>query len=228
MSIAVAGSVPPGTREPCAEGGTVATDERLLVPGPHPAREGPGMHDPRELGAEVPLVERAFAFLDLCGFTRYMADHGEHAAIDAVTRFRALTRRITTQRGVRTAKWLGDGAMIVGVDVGPTIAAAAEVIARYDGRTLALRGGVAHGQVLLFDGDDYLGRPANLAARLCQAARPGELLAVGYPPDALPTWVAVAGRRDLTLRGIGRLKHVQQLALVSDSNLPTLTAGPGS
>jgi class 3 adenylate cyclase len=153
-----------------------------------------------------------------------MADHGEHAAIDAVTRFRALTREITTRRGVRTAKWLGDGAMIVGVNIGPTIAAAAEVIARYDGRTLALRGGVAHGQVLLFDGDDYLGRPANLAARLCQAARPGELLAVGYPPETLPAWVTVAGRRDLTLRGIGRLKRVQRLTVVSGSQHPRPTS----
>ena len=91
---------------------------------------------------------------------------GEHAAIDALNAFRNLTRDIATRRGVRIASWLGDGAMLIGTEVGPAIAAAAELIARYDANTLALRGGIADGWALLFDGDDYIGRPVNLAARL--------------------------------------------------------------
>jgi len=39
---------------------------------------------------------------------------------------------------------------------------------------------------LIFDGDDYIGRPTNLGGRFCQVARPGELLAVGYPPTRFP------------------------------------------
>jgi class 3 adenylate cyclase len=179
-----------------------------------------GMEDPRALASTIPLVERAFAFVDLCGFTAFMATRGEHAAIDALSSFRALTREIATRRGVRAAKWLGDGAMLVGVEVGPTIATGAELIARYTGRSLALRGGIAHGSVLLFDGDDYIGRPANLAARLCQAARPGEFLAVGYARQALPPWVEVVGTRDITLRGLGRIRRVQSLGMGSDLELP--------
>lgn len=179
-----------------------------------------GMQDPRELAGSIPLVERAFVFVDLCGFTSFMAAYGEHAAIDALSSFRSLTREVATRRGVRAAKWLGDGAMLVGVEAGPTIAAGAELIGRYGGNTLALRGGIAHGSVLLFDGDDYIGRPANLAARLCQAARPGEFLAVGYSRDALPLWVDVVGTRDITLRGLGRFRRVQRLALVSGLELP--------
>lgn len=164
--------------------------------------------------------------MDLCGFTRFIATHGEYAAIEALTSFRQLTRELATRRGVRVAKWLGDGAMLVGVEVGPTIAAAAELIARYEGHRLALRGGLAHGQVLIFDGDDYIGRPANLAARLCQSARPGELLAVGYPPASLPPWIRVLGTRSLTLQGLGRFRRVQLLGLVPDVELPTLTSIP--
>jgi class 3 adenylate cyclase len=181
----------------------------------------PGTEDPRALAAAIPLVERAFAFLDLCGFTSFMAQHGEHAAIDALHRFRTLTREIATRRGVRIAKWLGDGAMLVGVEVAPTIAAAAELIGRYEGSTLALRGGVAHGWALLFEGDDYIGRPANLASRLCTVAEPTELLAVGYGADDLPTWVRVVGTSEVDLRGIGR-HQVQRLALVEGLELPTL------
>ena len=100
-----------------------------------------------------------------------------------------------------------------------------------------MRGGIADGWALLFDGDDYIGRPVNLAARLSQAARPGELLAVGYPPETFPAWMQVLGTRDLTLRGLGRLppgaaagagaRHRAPGALVRVRRAPPLTrVGP--
>jgi adenylate cyclase len=185
-----------------------------------------GTEDPRELAGEFPLVERAFAFVDLCGFTRFIATHGEHAAIETLTIFRDLVRSIATRRGVLVEKWLGDGAMLVGTEVGPMIATAAELIARYPDDPLRLSGGVAHGSVLIFDGDDFIGRPANLAARLCHSARAGELLAVGYGRDTLPDWVRVRGTRDLTLRGVGRLRRVQRLEPATDLELPPLLHTP--
>jgi class 3 adenylate cyclase len=81
---------------------------------------------------------------------------------------------------------------------------------------------------LLFDGDDYIGRPTNLAARLCQAARPNELLAWGYAPETLPAWVTVVGTRDVTLRGLGRLRDVQRLGLVPGVDLPTVAPPPSN
>jgi class 3 adenylate cyclase len=182
-----------------------------------------GIEAPREIAETIGMVDRAFAFVDLCGFTRFIATNGEHAAIDTLTRFRSLARDISVRRGVLVAKWLGDGAMIVGVEVGPTLATAAELIGRYDGSTLAVRGGFAHGQALIMDGDDYIGRPTNLAARLCQAARPEELLAVGYPAETLPTWIKVLGVRSVTLPGLGRVRRAQRLGLVPDLELPSLS-----
>ena len=61
---------------------------------------------------------------------------------------------------------------------------------------------------------------------LCQAARPGELLAVGYPTGALPAWIRVLDTRSVTLRGLGRFRRVQQLGLVADLELPSLTSVP--
>ena len=162
------------------------------------------MESPRQLADAMPMVERAFVFVDLCGFTEFMAarrrarrDRRAHRVPQPDPRHRDPTAAC----GI--ASWLGDGAMLIGTEVGPAIAAAAELIARYDANTLALRGGIADGWALLFDGDDYIGRPVNLAARLSQAARPGELLAVGYPPTTFPSWMQVLGTRDLTLRGLG-------------------------
>lgn len=87
--------------------------------------------------------------MDLCQFTPFTAAHGERRAIDALTTFHTLTRSIATRRGVRVAKRFGDGAMLIGVEVGPTIAAAAELVARYDSQSLALRGGVSDGRGVL-------------------------------------------------------------------------------
>src|SRR3984957_19133940 len=182
-----------------------------------------GVEPPGELAESIVPLDRAFAFVDLCGFTKFIAAHGEHAAVDAIARFRSLVRELAVRRGVRVAKWLGDGAMLIGVEVGPTIATAAELIGRYDGRTLEIRGGVAHGKVLMIAGDDYIGRPTNLAARLCQVARPGELLSVGYSAETLPPWVRVLGTRRVSLQGIGRVGGVQKLGLVPDLDLPTLS-----
>ncbi len=41
---------------------------------------------------------------------------------------------------------------------------------------LSLRVGIATGYALLFEGDDYIGSAVNMAARLCDAADPFEVL----------------------------------------------------
>ena len=71
-----------------------------------------GIEPPREIAETIGLVDRAFAFVDLCGFTRFIATDGEHAAIDTLSRFRSLARHIATDEVELVAKWPGDGAMI--------------------------------------------------------------------------------------------------------------------
>src|SRR5690606_23220886 len=77
-------------------------------------------------------------------------------------------------RGVRVAKWLGDGAMLVATEPRPLLDAVLRMEQALDARgcPLPLRGGIAAGRVILFEGDDYIGRPVNLAARLCDEAEP--------------------------------------------------------
>src|SRR3712207_3838483 len=43
-----------------------------------------GVEHPDHVIDRIPTVDRAFAFLDLCGFTRFTATHGEHQAIEAL------------------------------------------------------------------------------------------------------------------------------------------------
>jgi class 3 adenylate cyclase len=167
-----------------------------------------------------PLVERAFAFVDLCGFTRFTTERGEHDAIRSIQYFRALARDVSSRRGVLINKWLGDGALIVGPEISPIVAATLELVSRHREQPLDIRAGVAHGHVLVIDGDDYVGRPTNLASRLCGAARPGELLSLGLQADVLPPWSQVLGTRGISVRGIGRLPRVQVLGLAPNVRLP--------
>jgi adenylate cyclase len=123
-------------------------------------------------------VRRYFAFVDLCGFTRFTEVHGDEQAVAVLTGFRTLVRDIASDHGVRIAKWLGDGAMLVSTD-GPALANALLALDQRasDAVDLPLRAGVSGGDVILFEGDDYIGGPVNLAARLSDVAAPGELLA---------------------------------------------------
>jgi adenylate cyclase len=61
-------------------------------------------------------ITRSFAFVDLCGFTAYMDERGDDAAAEALGILRAATRAAGEEHGVRVAKWMGDGAMLVRMD----------------------------------------------------------------------------------------------------------------
>jgi len=147
-------------------------------------------------------VPRTFAFVDLCGFTHFTNRHGDERAVDVLTRFRGVVREIGSSYGVRVAKWLGDGAMFVSTAREPTVESILHLAGRADevGVRLPLRAGLAGGPVILFEGDDYIGAPVNLAARLCDAAKPRELLATADLADAVPPWAeAVAvGPREIS------------------------------
>jgi len=69
--------------------------------------------------------------------------------------------------------------MLVGVEPEPLLEAIVEIEALIDssGSPLPLRGGFSSGRVILIDGDDYIGTPVNLGARLCDCAEPRQILA---------------------------------------------------
>src|SRR5204863_1422219 len=169
--------------------GAVSTARGIVEAKPSrskPKRSGGGDEDEvSDLGArwasrtlDPMRVPRTFVFADLSGFTNYTAEHGDDAAAFLLSAFRGVAREVASDRGVRIAKWLGDGCMIVAVDHADGVAAALDLDerARKVCAPLALRVGVASGYSLLFEGDDYIGLAVNLAARLCDAAGPYEVL----------------------------------------------------
>lgn len=142
-------------------------------------------------------------FLDLSGFTNYTGAFGDDAAGRLLSAFRTMVRQVASERGVRIAKWLGDGAMVVAVEQSDGVAftldlhdRSAEVCA-----PLTLRAGIATGYALLFEGDDYIGSAVNLASRLCDAAGSHQVLMPAMGVEPLPAGVTASPAGSLAVAG---------------------------
>ena len=165
-------------------------------------------------------VSRSFAFVDLSGFTDFADLHGDDAAVTELRVLRAGVRDAAGSAGVRVDKWLGDGVMMVGVEPHPLVTAVIALRAHHEAQgCLPLRGGIATGAVILLDGDDYVGRAVNLAARLCDRAEPDQILAAADAVLTLPAGIYATSAASLHIKGFVRDVAVVALANVSNARL---------
>ncbi len=160
-------------------------------------------------------VHRNFGFVDLSGFTALTESQGDERAVSVLSSFRALVRDICSRRGVRVAKWLGDGAMLVSVEGRPLLAATLEMQRATSEALLAapLRCGVSAGQVILHEGDDYIGHAVNLAARLCELAPGKVVFATESILGDLPKWGTVLSTEESAVRGLEHPLLVSRIGL---------------
>ena len=174
----------------------------------------------------VTRVERTFGFLDISRFTAYTDQRGDAAAVRALADFRMVIRDVSSRSGVRVDKWLGDGAMFVSVETEPMVLAVLgieERLAEID-FPLPLRAGIASGLVILFDGDDYIGMPVNLASRLCGEASPGEVLVTDVVAQSAPEWARNRWMGHLDVRGVAAPVAVVALSSVAEPVVAPLIA----
>jgi adenylate cyclase len=152
-------------------------------------------------------VERTFALVDVSGFTALTEVEGDERAVDVLTAFCALLCDICGRRGVRIAKWLGDGAMLVCVTTRPlveTILELHDVVGVVSGpvSTVSIRSGITCGHVILMEGEDLVGHCVNVTSRLCDLAEAGEALAAPAVVPHLPSWGIVAEEKPVSPRGV--------------------------
>jgi class 3 adenylate cyclase len=151
--------------------------------------------------ARVGLQERfdrtpAMCFLDITGYTRLTHEHGDAAAAQLAERLSRMVQRTSTGHGGRPVKWLGDGVMLYFPDPGPGVLAAIEIVEGVvDAGLPPAHVGLHAGPVLLQQGD-YYGHTVNVASRIGEYARPGEVLVSQAVVD-------VAGDLPVTFRAIG-------------------------
>jgi adenylate cyclase len=126
----------------------------------------------------------AMCFLDLTGYTRLTEERGDEAAADLATRLAGLVRRSAQGHGGTPVKWLGDGVMFYFREPAAAVLAAVELVEVVGRQGLPpAHVGIHVGPVVFQDGD-YFGRTVNLAARIAEYARPGEVLVSQEVVDA--------------------------------------------
>ena len=159
-------------------------------------------------------VPRTFVFVDISGFTNFTTTNGDVAAGELLSNWRRITRDLASETGVRIAKWLGDGCMIVAVDPmdAVTFAMRLQNESVEACAPLAVRSGIASGHALLFEGDDYIGTAVNMAARICDAADPREVLIPADQVENLPDGIRVTPHEPLHLRGLNEAVQVVSLS----------------
>jgi class 3 adenylate cyclase len=150
---------------------------------------------------------RGFLFTDLRGFTAFAERYGNTAAAGKVARFLDIARTAIARYEGAEVKTEGDAihavfpsassAVLCGLEI---VDGAAEASAQEPDQWFDLGVGVHAGEAVE-TAEGYIGRAVNVAARLCAAARPGEVLVSstvkGITHASIPVGFISRGRRRL-------------------------------
>jgi adenylate cyclase len=118
----------------------------------------------------------AIAFLDLTGYTALTEERGDEAGAELADRLAMLVEEAAEPHGGEPVKWLGDGVMFYFPDPGAAVLTGLDLVEQTPAAVdVRARVGVNAGRVVSRDGD-YFGRTVNVASRIADYARPGEVL----------------------------------------------------
>jgi adenylate cyclase len=147
----------------------------------------------------------AVSFLDLTGYTRLTEERGDEAAAQLATRLATLVRGSSREHEGQPVKWLGDGVMFYFPSPGDGVLAALDMVEGVAAHDLPpARVGIHAGPVIFQEGD-YFGRTVNIAARIAEYARPGEVLVSQEVVDATELdGVGVTAIGPVELKGVAQ------------------------
>jgi class 3 adenylate cyclase len=176
-----------------------------------------------------------FLFADLVGFTALAELHGDDAAADVAVRFADEASQLAREHGARVVKTLGDAVMIHAQDAVESLLLGMRLHTDLGPGLPAVHAGGHTGRAVE-RGGDWFGAAVNLAARVSDAARGGELLVTeatvaaagdvaGIELDCLgpQAFKNVAGQ---TAVYSARAVAVQERAVAIHSPAPSLVAVP--
>ena len=128
------------------------------------------------LARRRPVRPPAIAFLDLTGYTALTEERGDRAAAELAARLVEIVHELAHRHGGRVVKLLGDGVMFHFPDPGQGVLCGLELVERIPRVGLPSARVGLHAGPLVFQQGDYFGRTVNIAARIGDHARPGEVL----------------------------------------------------
>ena len=172
----------------------------------------------------------AVLFTDLVGFSEWALASGDELAVKLLQDFSETVEPPVLERGGEVVKRLGDGLMAVFRDAQSAVDAAFEAHERaatlaMTGLQVKLKTGVHLGRPRKIGGD-YLGIDVNIAARLLEAAEPGEILVSDRTLLALDPASVAARERRFSAVGVPRdlRAHVVERARPRPSRRPARRA----
>jgi adenylate cyclase len=144
-------------------------------------------------------ADTAILFTDLVGFSTWALGAGDEAAVELLGKVEAAEEGAISDRAGIVVKRLGDGSMAVFSEPEQAVLAAADTQRQLgdievDGYRPELRAGVHMGRPRKV-GKDYLGVDVNIAARVGDAAKGGEILISEPVCGLLDTEAFKLGRR---------------------------------
>lgn len=164
----------------------------------------------RQPGRPSQQIERhTFLFADLAGYTALTEAHGDEHAADAAAEFCAAVRALLDQHGAEEVKVIGDAMLVRVSDPDQGVRLAARIVSGLGARhrRLGIRVGV-HTGTAVRRGGDWFGSAVNLASRVADLARSGEVLLTDGTRQVIEDGLAV---REL---GPRRFKNVAGPLLV--------------
>jgi adenylate cyclase len=157
--------------------------------------------------------ELALLFTDLVGFSAWALQAGDEPALALLREVGAVVEAQIENRGGRLVKRLGDGVMATFLDARDAAEAALDAqealaAVQVDGYRPRMRAGLHWGSPRKLGGD-YLGVDVNIAARVADAAKAGQVLASQAMVQRLGgTDLEIARPRRLKAQGAPRELHV--------------------
>jgi class 3 adenylate cyclase len=155
----------------------------------------------------------AVMFTDLVGSTGLAESLGDAAWHEILANHRQLVRKCVDDHGGAEVGTQGDG-FLVRFDTPDAAVACAITVQRSMGDTRTrgsfvpeLRVGIHAGEAVA-DDNDLVGRVINLAARVTDAAQPGEILITEPVADHLSPGIALADRGLKPLKGFAQPRHL--------------------
>ncbi|MGH2489758.1 MAG: adenylate/guanylate cyclase domain-containing protein [Candidatus Limnocylindria bacterium] len=151
----------------------------------------------------------AMCFLDITGYTRLTDERGDEAAAALAAELGRLVQRSSVQHGGKAVKWLGDGVMFWFRDPGAGVVAALDMADGVRGAGLPPAHVGLHAGPVVFQQGDYYGQTVNIASRIAEYARPGEVLVSQAVVEASEgAGAAFTEIGPVELKGVGGTVHL--------------------
>jgi class 3 adenylate cyclase len=153
-------------------------------------------------GAEGDVLTMTVLFTDVVASTEHQARVGPREWSRLTDRHDAMVRTALSRHQGHEVKTIGDGFLATFDATGRALRCAADIVAGAKDLGVELRAGVHAGEVEI-RGDDIAGLPVTIAKRVCDLARPGQVLVSETVRGLMVgTGIAFVARGEQKLKGV--------------------------